>query len=169
MIEIMRQKGKTATEISKLENTKGRAEKIGIPVALQFPERPVAVIFYNEDKPNNLYGALRMGGIGMDTLHKWNYGTNPDAGVIDGAENFEKVYAYPLPNDMKPVCAELTRKTGQEGVVDIIELRDNYISVAALGKSACLFPLNDRKLFIYGKDYQDTLSRGGRRCIGFDL
>ncbi|MDE2029252.1 MAG: hypothetical protein KGI97_01680, partial [Alphaproteobacteria bacterium] len=113
----------------------------------------VVAIFYDEETPNALYDRLKANGFNLKTLFKWGYGTNPDAGVIEGAENFDKVFAYPLPNDTKPVCTDITRKTGQEGKVFVVDLREKigrhgkpYISA----DNKCLFPMADESVFEYG-------------------
>lgn len=137
----------------RLEDQNARALKVAVPLALQHPNRRVVAVFYDEETPNWLYGSLRAESFGMETLSKGGYGTDPNAGVIEGAENFRRVNAHPLPNDIKPVCAELTRKTGQKGNVHIVDLRTEigphgrpYISP----KNECLFPLA-AELAIYGE------------------
>lgn len=80
-----------------------RAEKIKRPLAEKFPNQEIYIIFYDEPTPVELYKALAATGR-TATLHKWGYGTTPEAPRIEGAEFFKTVYAFPLPNDTKPVC-----------------------------------------------------------------
>lgn len=80
-----------------------RANKVALPLAKQFPSHDIIVIFYDEETPFNLYQSLAKRGV-TATLHKWGYRTEPSAPKIEGAEVFESVYAFPLPNDTKPVC-----------------------------------------------------------------
>jgi hypothetical protein len=156
MLEIAASKARvgTLTEADKApEDQYVRAQKVAIPVALQNPDSKVVVMFYDEETPNNLYDSLHASGFSMKTLFKWGYGTNPNAGVIEGAENFNKVFGHPLPNDIKPICHDITRRTRQEGAVSVVDLRvkighhgQPYIS----GKNECLFPLRDAELSVYG-------------------
>ncbi|MFA5040373.1 MAG: hypothetical protein WC464_01900 [Bdellovibrionales bacterium] len=140
MKKILLEKTRNNQKTEKCEDEGIRAEKVAISLARQFPDRQIVVVFYNEVTPNALYGFLRCG-MTMKTLHKWGYGTNPSAGVIEGAEIFGKTYAFPLPNDQKPLCDGITRKNGQAGKVSVVDLRNIYISVNEVGKSVCLFPL----------------------------
>jgi hypothetical protein len=156
----------TAREEDKnaVENQTIRAQKVGVPLALQHPDRMVAVVFYDAETPNGLYAALKQRNIGMETLFKWDYGTNSQAGVIEGAEIFNKTFGHPLPNDIKPVCTDITRKTGQEGSVAVIDLRSEqgahgkpYISA----NNACLFPLLHPDILQYASP-GDATQRPGR-------
>jgi hypothetical protein len=135
----------------KLRSTKSvedewqRLYKVGVPLAFQHPDRKVAVILFDEETPNALYNSLRGAGINMVSLFKWGYGTDPKGGLIEGAENFGNVYGFPLPNDIKPVCVDITRPAEQQaGTVSVVDLcttlgphGNAYISVA----NECLFPL----------------------------
>jgi len=157
MAGIKAKKGGELPGYSRRENEIVRAKKVAVPLARLFPDRKVAVVFYDEETPNVLYGVLKKEGFGMKSLHKWGYGTNPNAGVIEGAENFGAVYAHPLPNDSKPICVDITRKTGQAGKVAIVDLRQEIGKhgkpyITALGE--CLFPLLARALFAYGEKTQ---------------
>jgi len=128
-----------------LETEEVRARKVAEPLALQNPNRQVVVVYYDEETPNALYDKLSAAGFGMQSLFKWGYGTNPQAGVIEGAENFNVVRGFPLPNDIKPVCTELSRKTDQKGSVEVVDLRGTYISP----KNECLFRILDTELLPY--------------------
>jgi hypothetical protein len=143
-----------------LEDQNARAQKAAVPLALQHPDRKVVAVFYDEETPNKLYDSLNESGFRMDTLFKWGYGTDSNAGVIEGAESFGLVNAHPLPNDIKPVCTELTRMTGQKGDLHIVDLRTEagthgkpYISSG----NECLFPL-DSELLGYGQRGDPTSS-----------
>jgi hypothetical protein len=123
MLGILDKKGASEDERNALENQQVRAEKVAIPLALEHPDRKVVIVFYDEETPNKLYDELKKNGFGLESLHKWGYGTKPGAPVIEGAENFNVVYGFPLPNDDKPLCADITRTEGQQGVVKIVDLR----------------------------------------------
>lgn len=136
---------KVAREVQNMENQETRALKVGIPLALQNQDRKVFIVFYNEETPNKLYDTLKNHGFGMETLFKWGYGTKPEEGRIEGAENFRKVFGYPLPNDIAPVCAALTPIEGQKGQVKVVDLREgalNYVS----RQNKCMFRLLDPAL-----------------------
>jgi|688.fasta_scaffold12672_13 hypothetical protein len=128
-----------------VESEEVRARKVAEPLALQHPDRQVVVLYYDEETPNRLYDALKENGFSAKSLFKWGYGTNPQAGVIEGAENFDVVRGFPLPNDIKPVCAELTRMTDQKGSIEVVDLRGTYIS----SDNKCLFRVLDSVLLDY--------------------
>lgn len=111
------------------ESQHARANKIAIPLARKFTDRQVIIIFYDDPTPTNLYHALSQHGI-TKTLHKWGYGTEPNAPKIEGAEFFEKVYAFPLPNDTKPVCYYETALPTEPQKVEVIDLRDQMKTTA---------------------------------------
>lgn len=114
---------KLVGEIAAQENQQARALKVALPLALQNPDRPVAVVFYDEATPNKLYDGLKAAGFGMATLFKWGYGTKPQEGRIEGAENFGRTLGFPLPNDIAPICATITPIGGQQGKVTVVDLR----------------------------------------------
>lgn len=115
---------KLAGEIAAQENQQARALKVAVPLAQQNPDRPVVVAFYDEATPNKLYDGLKAAGFGMATLFKWGYGTKPQEGRIEGAENFGRTLGLPLPNDIAPVCATITPIGGQKGAVTVVDLRE---------------------------------------------
>lgn len=115
---------KLAAEIAAQENQQTRALKVGVPLAQQNPDRPVVVMFYDAATPNKLYDGLKAAGFGMATLFKWGYGTKPQEGRIEGAENFGRTLGFPLPNDIAPVCATITPIGGQQGTVTVVDLRE---------------------------------------------
>jgi hypothetical protein len=80
---------------------------------------------------------MKEAGLNMASHFKWGYGTNPSQGVIEGAEFFKTAYGFPLPNDVKPVCNDITKDSSQQkGVVEVVDLRGTYISLQGV-----LFPL----------------------------
>lgn len=152
MAGIMDAKGASPEERAALESQIARAQKVALPLQLQHPDRDIVVLFYDEDTPNELYDHLAASGIIMETLHKWGYGTNPNDARIEGAHNFGTVVAYPLFNDEKPVCHDLTVRGNQTGNVTVVKLteRDGPLGepyITSEGK--LLFPLNDESLLKY--------------------
>ncbi|MDD3371663.1 MAG: hypothetical protein PHE27_07565 [Alphaproteobacteria bacterium] len=144
----------TEAEAKAVEDQETRARKVAEPLALQNPNRKIVVVFYNEGTPNALYDGLCEAGFGMASLYKWGYGTDPRAGVIEGAENFKKTYGFPFPGDVRPLCDDLTRRGGQAGTVIVKNLRETkgphgkpYITE----KNECLIPLLHEGLLNYGK------------------
>ncbi len=121
---IMDKKGASAEERAALESQNERALKVAVPVALLNPGHPVVVIFYDEETPTALYDSLTEDGLPLMTLHKWGYGTKPDAPRIEGSHNFGQVLAFPLPNDRKPVCHDITIAEDQSGIVQIFKLTE---------------------------------------------
>ncbi len=91
-----------------IPQTQRANDTVGLLSAL-FPNRPVAVIFYDEQTPHELYEGLSKEGFGMKSLHKVGYGTSADDKPIIGSEFFDWVYACPLPFDAKPVMHKDTR------------------------------------------------------------
>ena len=126
-----------------VESQQVRAEKVAIPLAQLDPERKIIVVFYDTETPTSLYDKLAKDGLNLKTLHKWGYGTNPDEPRIEGAYNFAAVLGFPLLNDVRPVCHDIT-KGSQTGKVEVRKLhieiglhRQPYMSPA--GK--ILFPV----------------------------
>ena len=118
--ESMRQIGK------EVEPQEVRAEKIAGPLAEAFPDNKVLILFYDETTPNELYATLKRYHH-TRTLHKWGYGTEPSAPKIEGAELFDFVYAYPLPNDQKPVCWYETPLADEPQNIQVVDLRGKSI------------------------------------------
>lgn len=108
---IMDEKNASLAERAALEDQNTRAMKVALPLALQNPERDIYVVFYDESTPEELYRTLRHDlGCDLMTLHKWGYGTTPDAPKIIGSDHFDFTIGYPLPNDIKPICYDITPK-----------------------------------------------------------
>lgn len=120
--ESMRCIGKTDFESQDV-----RAKKVAEPLAEMFPNNKIIILFYDEATPNNLYKALKGQGH-TRTLHKWGYGTTPDAPKIEGAEFFEHIYAYPLPNEQKPVCWNETPGLETQQTLIVEDLRGRLIA-----------------------------------------
>lgn len=144
MNAIMDQKQATQAERDALEDQYQRAMKVAMPLAEQFPDRVIAVVFYDKATPNDLYDTLAAEALNLETLHKWGYGTDPKAPKIEGAENFNRVLAYPLPNDVKPVCFGITAHADQADIIQVVKLSEvegphgkPYISA----KGKVLFPV----------------------------
>lgn len=109
------------------DNQQTRAEKVAIPLQQVFPKNKVIVVYYDEDTPFELYEALSKQAL-TRTLHKWGYGTSEDAPMIKGAEFFELVYGFPLPNDKKPLCYDISVKADKPQSIIVDDLRDELIN-----------------------------------------
>lgn len=122
---ILDDKNASAEERAALEGQTVRAEKVAKPLAEQFPNRQVVVMFYDESTPTALYDGLAQDNpAGMVSLHKWGYGTDPKAPKIEGAHNFSMVFGFPLPNDTKPVCHDITAHEDQSSFVKVVRLAE---------------------------------------------
>lgn len=124
MSGIMAAKNATVAEMSALESEDVRAAKVADALSVHFNNRPVVVLFYHEETPARLYEALAATNINLASLHKWGYGTDPKAPRIEGANNFARVFGFPLPNDVKPVCHDITALEDQTGVVKVVKLHE---------------------------------------------
>ena len=155
-VDILKAKIKAgkATEQQLLERERPmeRALKIACPLAWQHPDRKVTVIMFDEATPNRLFRDLERNGIDIEFLFKWGYGTDPKAGVVEGAEYAERTLGFPLPNDRRPIADELTRRGGQKGIVEVCDLRKilgpnglPYISNGGL----CTHQIRDGRLLQY--------------------
>lgn len=139
------------------ENQSQRAEKVALPLAQLFPDNQVIVVYYDEKTPNHLYETLKEKGL-TRTLHKWGYGTSRSEPKIEGAEYFELVYAFPLPNNgIKPLCYDCTNmmQTTQNIIID--DLRNYFIT-----KEGVLFDLPETL-----KSYQADLSEKKTSCLTY--
>ncbi|MEM9469149.1 MAG: hypothetical protein AAF988_03215 [Pseudomonadota bacterium] len=137
MAAIMDQKDASDEERAALEDQETRAMKVAVPLLKAFPGRNVIILFYDEETPTALYDVLaEEGEFEMKSLHKWGYGTDPNAPKIEGAHNFSTVYGFPIPNDKRPVCWDLTEHEDQSEVVKVVRL-DSYIPAA---RQAAGFP-----------------------------
>lgn len=108
-----------------------RAAKAAEPLAKLFTNNHIIIIYYDEKTPNELYEGLKSYNL-TRTLHKWGYGTTPDTPKIEGAECFEIVYGFPLPNDIKPVCYDDTAMAEKPQKIVVDDLRDSLISKEGL-------------------------------------
>ena len=124
MQNIMNQKNASAAERAALEDQHVRAAKVAIPLSEMFPHRTILVVYYDKETPTDLYGSLYVAGLNLKSLHKWGYGTDPNAPKIEGAYGFRNKIAYPLPNDVKPVCFDLTVKEDQSAIVQVVKLTE---------------------------------------------
>lgn len=144
MNAIMDQKQASQAERDAQEDQYQRALKVAMPLSDQFPDRPIVVVFYDKTTPNDLYNTLAAEALNLETLHKWGYGTDPKAPKIEGAENFNRVLAYPLPNDVKPVCYGITGHADQADIIQVVKLSEvegahGKAYISAQGK--VLFPV----------------------------
>jgi hypothetical protein len=146
---IMDVKQASRAERESLEDQQVRALKIATPLALQHPKRDIIVSYYDEATPTELYRTLRED-LKCDTysLHKWGYGTKPDAPKIEGSEYFELTIGFPMPNDRNPVCFGITPVENQTHV-NVFKLTEKvgasygpYLST----EGKIIFPVNDVSL-----------------------
>lgn len=164
MSRIMDAKNASVEERAAVESQLMRAHKVAGPLQAQHPDREIVVMFYDEDTPTALYDHLAENGFDMVTLHKHGYGTEPNAPRIEGAHNFSKVLAFPLPHDEKPVCYELTQRGNQTGTVTVVKLTEEVGPHGApyISKSGeVLFPLNHDSLKKYGPKAPGGSPAGG--------
>lgn len=101
------------------ESLRERVDKVVSILSGEFKKQNAAIVFYDEDTPHELYKALHQSGIRMTSLHKWGYGTTPDAPSIAGAEFAKHVYGFTLPEktaDMKPTYWDFTPRDGNKSV-----------------------------------------------------
>lgn len=124
MKNIMDQKNASGAERAALEDQLVRAMKVAGPIAELFPQKDIVAVFYDKSTPTDLYNALADAGFEMESLFKWGYGTDPTAPKIEGADRFKRVLAYPLPNDVKPVCFDLTPREDQSGIIQVAKLAE---------------------------------------------
>lgn len=130
-----------------MEDEDERAMKVAGPLAEQFPDRKIIVVFYDEETPNALYEDLAATGKAdqKDTLHKWGYGASENAPVIEGAECFSETFAFPLPSSTEkitPYSWITTRGTdGQKGKISAVDLRDTEEGLGLINRlNQILFP-----------------------------
>ncbi len=137
IIVVNSDKSMQGLNIHNFENQSVRAAKVAEPLAQYFSDKQIIVLFYDESTPNVLYHALSEQVI-RKTLHKWGYGTEPNAPKIEAAELFDVVYGFPLPNNIKPVCHDLTPLAKEQQVIQVVDLRNKLIN-----KDGVLFELPD--------------------------
>lgn len=128
-----------------LESQIQRMEKIFEPLSMQFPSNTLAIVFFNEETPVSFFEGFANVGMGMESLHKWAYGTKPDRRRIEGADFFKLVVGLPLPNDRDPVCYDVT-PTEYQPNVQVVDLRgqpfyENNPNALIDGDSRLLFPV----------------------------
>ena len=112
-----------------------RASKIAAPLAGKFPDRQLIIIFYDEETPTNLFLALSQHGL-TKTLHKWGYGITPKEPKIEGAEYFDAVYAFPMPEGHKPICYHETALQSEPQKIQVVDLRSKLASVVGQASMA---------------------------------
>lgn len=107
-----------------------RAMKIAEPLTDRFQIRQLIIIFYDQETPEKLYQALNQHGL-TKTLHKWGYGIDPKAPKIEGAEYFDAVYSFPLPDGSKPNCYDETALQTEPQKIQVVDLRSRLSSNAS--------------------------------------
>jgi hypothetical protein len=122
---ILAQQGKSEEEIAneiKRAPEKKRAQNIAETVAHLKLKNPVIVVFYDEETPEELYKRLAEKNLPLKSIYKWGYGTRRGGPTIPGAQYFEKVFAFLLPNDEPPAAYNQTALGDNEGV-NVLDLR----------------------------------------------
>ncbi|PZO82695.1 MAG: hypothetical protein DI626_09835 [Micavibrio aeruginosavorus] len=102
-------KDNEAALVENLVPQEERAANAASLLSSLYPDRSVAVVFYDEQTPHEIYSGLSKLGFGLKSLHKVGFGTSDKEKPIIGAEFFEWVFACPLPFDAKPVMYNDTR------------------------------------------------------------
>lgn len=110
------------TPAEERENFVTRAAKITGALSSQFAGHRVVIIVYDEETPHELYEHLSNSGLPLDTLYKFGYGTDKKAPPIIGGEFFERVLAFPMPNDEKPFAFDQTEMRGMPFVPEFYNL-----------------------------------------------
>lgn len=101
----------------------GRALFVSEPLAFQHPDKTVVAVFYDDATPLPLYEQVFTHGVNVMSLHKHgNYGTSEKGPVIEGADIFGVVYAFPFYDKEKAVCEDTTRAGDQTAIVKIRDL-----------------------------------------------
>ncbi len=118
MADIMKAKGSP----DQAESQQVRIAKFAGTLAEQFPHRKIVIAFYDKATPTDLYQSLNQEGLNMANLYKYGYGTDPKAPKIEGANFFSRVLAFPLLDDVRPVCHDLTPVENQTGIVSVFKL-----------------------------------------------
>lgn len=128
-----------------------RADKIKEALSKCFPNNPILIVFYDEPTPTALYQKLgnyhknraRQNQLTY-SLHKWGFGTKENQPGIEGAEFFELVYGFPLPDDTKPICYDETKVKSDTIKVIVCDLVDEgYITS---GREPLFETINDINL-----------------------
>ncbi|MCB1537833.1 MAG: hypothetical protein H6865_07160 [Rhodospirillales bacterium] len=112
MRDMLAAKGAGAEEFANLEPQDERAAKVAPALAAQFPGRRVFVCFYDQADPRDLYfGLYQSARVCLRSLQKWGYGAARTSKPILGAEYFENVFSFPLPQSvagLMPVAWDVT-------------------------------------------------------------
>tara|TARA_R110002124_G_scaffold287365_1_gene474184 strand:+ start:125041 stop:125784 length:744 start_codon:yes stop_codon:yes gene_type:complete len=145
MQDIAAEKAKKGEDIGVVEDQVTRAEKVLVPLAKQFPERQIIGVFYDESTPTELYEFLKDSTpLELNSLFKFGYGTDPKAGDIEGADCFKVTLAFPMPNDQKPLCHDLTKVSPNRAHYAIHKLTEELADNGApymSKENKVLFPL----------------------------
>ena len=122
---IAAEKAAKGEDIGVVEDEMTRALKVLEPLAQQFPDRQVIGVFYDEGTPTALYEFLEQNTpIELNSIFKFGYGTNPNAGDIEGDNCFKDVVAFPFPNDAKALCHDITKVSPNRRNYSIFKLTD---------------------------------------------
>lgn len=79
------------------------------------------LVFFDEKTPTAFYAEMSQAGI-TGTLHKWGYAINEGDPCIEGADYFDQVYAFPLPDGEHPSCFYETGKTSKAQAIEVVDL-----------------------------------------------
>ena len=145
MQDIAAQKALKGEDIGVIEDQMTRAEKVLAPLAKQFPDRQIIGIFYDEGTPVELYEFLKDSTpLELNSLYKFGYGTDPKAGDIEGDHCFKATLAFPMPNDQKAICDNLTKRTPNRAPYTLKKLTEELAANGApymTKENKVLFPL----------------------------
>jgi hypothetical protein len=145
MQDIAAEKALKGEDIGIVEDQVTRAEKVLAPLAKQFPDRQIIGIFYDEGTPVELYEFLENSTpFELNSLYKFGYGTDPKAGDIEGAHCFKDTLAFPMPNDQKALCDNLTKVSANRAPYTIKKLTEELAANGApymTKENKVLFPL----------------------------
>lgn len=126
---IAAEKAALGEDIGPVEDEMTRALKVLEPLAKQFPDRQIIGVFYDEATPTPLYEFLANNTpLELNSIFKFGYGTNPNAGDIEGDILFKDVVAFPFPNDGKALCDNLTKVSPNRRNYSIFKLTDEVAS-----------------------------------------
>jgi hypothetical protein len=131
-----------------------RAKKVVSLLSECFPDRKIAVVFFNEPDAYELYKSLNFWGMGMRTVHKTGLDVKQQNKPVIGGGFFDYVFAWPHYTGNKPLT-HVDREKLFKGdrkphrVEDLTKLQMQFNSRYISKEGALLFKL-PKKLKHYG-------------------